>query len=476
MKPATLQLSVSDHEESLILSRSLSLCPDYKYHSEECVRIWGPLHTGSTQQNIILIKTFCKLLTREVAANIGIQLDPNVINIIVLYTFERTHSIIPHERIETCTSLSREGDILDSLTRCELQFKPNTSKDYILKGLIGHVLYGFDIHDSPYNGVNDPNPLEIITSDGAMYLVPDKLSDWFLNQDDECIALPMRYRFKHRISDARIMGRVSGPYLQLTIAPSRGTLPQADEELKMDMQESPSLALDSELSLDMDISDCSSMKSSRSSTADTLALEIANSWENPVENMVLVVPHVLHRATPIMDDACKGDKFVRQTRVLNEPYVGLSLSDTVMSHLACSMSVSNNKWLDNEIKQNFQHQEAKCGSDRENSVFTNTENSTSSTLCRSIPTFGTCHTSAPLHESELTLHCPGERDEHISYASKTMRIPSIVTHNFQKPVVLEIGAGLVGIRDLSLSLHHNKTTPNPSDSSDSFDFELDIGE
>merc|ERR1719233_168535 len=123
-------------------------------------------------------------------------------------------------------------DILSDLEALREKYDPNPTEDYEVKELVGRTLYGFDIHESPYAAVNDPNPCEIMTDNGGIFLVPEEMSNWYLNQDGRIIALPVRYRFKHMIASAVVKSRGTGPYLELIIKPIKGVVPGTDNLLK----------------------------------------------------------------------------------------------------------------------------------------------------------------------------------------------------------------------------------------------------
>merc|ERR1719233_2838929 len=123
-------------------------------------------------------------------------------------------------------------DILSDLEALREKYDPNPTEDYEVKELVGRTLYGFDIHESPYAAVNDPNPCEIMTDNGGIFLVPEEMSNWYLNQDGRIIALPVRYRFKHIIASAVVKSRGTGPYLELIIKPIKGVVPGTENLLK----------------------------------------------------------------------------------------------------------------------------------------------------------------------------------------------------------------------------------------------------
>jgi len=444
-----------------------------------------PLHRRLTCSNKVLIETFCKLVFEQVLTSLQIRLDADVISTIVLYTFERTHPFVPHTRLEVRQSLMREEEILDILRPCEQDFEPNPSEDFTLETLIGRTLYGFDIHDSPYAGVDDPNPCEIMTKEGGIFLVPSRLSDWFLNQDGKCIPLPVRYRFKHRITDAKVMSRATGPWLQLTILPIRKVVPGTDELLMTSAFDSLEYS-DEESFSSYDISDIdvtlNHPSHERNNTDDTLAAEIVNSWKSPRESMLVVVSPSLPPEVPLCDtEDCNFDE--PNLHDQEEPDLTLSLSENESLELLLEPypSTDINKRIEDEKEEQDEDLIAsqyliekrivqKSSTARPLvSSFTTTEYGTPCTSLGSVALINT-----PLEE--LTLG--GEEDEeHTNLGCNLRRRPSIIKHKSPKACVLELGAGFVGIQDLSLSFLHGKVTPNPHTrdaSLDSIEFEIDL--
>lgn len=397
-----------------------------------------PLHTRNTRRNQIPVSSFRKLVFMEVLANSQIRLNPDVMNIIVLYTFERTHPFVPHEKIEYRRSLRRDRDILDLLTPCKLDDNTTSIEEDVIRPLIGRVLYGFDIHDSPYNTADDPNPCEIVTNDGSMFLVPDKMSDWFLHQDGKCVALPVLFRFKHCITDARVISRTNGPYLQLVISPVRGTLPNADDnylyrkqglDLESFYEDSDQGSLTS-LDIDPSLLQCDL----RTNTDDSLAAEIARSWKSKRESAFVFV-----------------DKSPTMVKDLSE-----ELSDTVQDEEVDDRKSSNEYLTASECPIGRQQQ--KSASEAEVPYM----NSFTTTGGLSYTSQG----SVPLHSppGELLLESETREAENANFPfrveDKMKMRPSILTSD-TKSSILELGAGFIGIHDLSLSFLHNIATPNP---------------
>jgi len=229
-RPLVVETRPDSGEEPSVPPKLLLNLPDEVVPSSRGI----PLHTRYTRRNQIQVTTFRKLVPAQVLTNLHIMLNPDVVNVIELYTFERTHPVVPHRRTEHPRSLFRDGDILDLLTPSEQYANhSNCKEDYVMHTLIGRVLYGFDIHDSRYRTIDDPNPCEIMTNEGGMYLVPDQMSDWFLYKDGECVALPVLQRFKHCITDARLIARSSGPFLRLALKPVQSLIAGEDSMLQV---------------------------------------------------------------------------------------------------------------------------------------------------------------------------------------------------------------------------------------------------
>jgi len=265
-----------------------------------------PLHTRYTRRNQIEATTFRKLVHVEVFGNLNILLNPDVINLIELYTFERTHPLVPHKRTEYPRSLLRDGDILDLLTPCE-QYADhiNCEEDYVMHTLIGRVLYGFDIHDSRYRTIDDPNPCEIMTNEGGMYLVPGEMSDWFLYKDGKCVALPILQRFNHCITDARLIARSSGPFLRLVLLkPLWSLIPSNDFMLQGTKLGSAINYEDSDLdSFTSSDSDLNYMNISKNTTDDSFAEEIASCWNSTRESVLVVLSPSTSKVTHV-EECC----------------------------------------------------------------------------------------------------------------------------------------------------------------------------
>lgn len=420
-----------------------------------------------TRRNKVLLKTLRELLFKEVLTNLQITLDPDVISSIVIYTFEPTHSFVPHIRIDCRPSLTRGENFMD-LLRCDPDFELNPLADYTLRKLIGRTFYGFEIHDSPYARVDVPNPCELMTKEGGVFLVPETLCYWFLNQDQDG-SVPVRCRFNHRIVDAKVIFYVTGPYLQLSLTPIFGV---TDGLLLKSSLESPRLFEESDeesFSSTLDISDIDknllTKNLRRSSTNDTLAIEIANSWKDTRESVLVIVPQGLHGNMMLSDesedDSSVSEEPVQQMRVLNNPGLRLQINDSL--ELALEDSGSMRKVDGN--KSNAECLTASDNSAGRRNVTSTETTKTSSTIeyqdtpC-TVTSAGSVVRSAfrddlTLEADILILEEPG------GVKKNNMGMRPSITQSNPHICVLELGAGFVGSQNLSLSFHHNKATPNP---------------
>jgi len=145
-----------------------------------------------------------------VLTSLHIDLNEDLVHLIDLYMYGITHPFVFHEREEDLHVLSLNSDICKSLRPC----KPDT----VFKMLIGRRLYGFEICDDNYDQTGRATPCEIMTNEGSIFLIPQTDACWWLNCDSKCIDFPARYGFNHRIEDARMIFRTTGPHLQLLVS------------------------------------------------------------------------------------------------------------------------------------------------------------------------------------------------------------------------------------------------------------------
>jgi len=437
LRPVPSVMNPDSDEDPLLLPLPLLNLSDEVIPSTRGI----PMHTRYTRRNQVLIARFRKLVYIEVLANLHIKLNQDVMDVIEAYTFERTHPFVPHEKTEHRRSLLREEDILDLLTPCKED--TNTSPwedDVVMHCLIGRVLYGFDIHDSRYGTVNDPNPCEIMTDDGGIYLVPDKMSNWFLYQDGNCIALPTLFRFKHYISDARVISRKSGPFLRIEIKPVNIIIPGTDDVLRDAEVNSPIWVDDSDLdslaSYEIDQHLLKEYNSARShnDNEDSLAAEIENCWKSTRESVLVVINPQTEEEDeeiePLTDeeedfDEGKTDDEFNRSELLKRPVSNNRSEDFVNSY-----TTSQGLSLTSAGSANFHS--AAAESDRESVMREQLSK-----------------------EEEIPHRTSRHRD-------KMRKRPSILTDSDSKTsIVLELGAGFIGKQYMSQSILHKMTTPNP---------------
>jgi len=160
---------------------------------------------------------FREILANEVFTSLHIDLAEDLLRVIDLYMYGKNHCFVFHERQwRKFDVLSLNHNILESLTPCSANIY-SKKENGVIQMLIGQKLKGFDIFGDPDADKGAPNPLEIMTEEESIYLVPDKPANWWLNRDSKFIDLPARVGFNHLIEDARLIIRTTGPYLQLLV-------------------------------------------------------------------------------------------------------------------------------------------------------------------------------------------------------------------------------------------------------------------
>jgi len=421
--PLLVETNADSDEEPTVPSKLLLNLPDEIVPSSRGI----PLHTRYTRRNQIQVTNFRNLIHVEVLGNLHIMLNPNVVQVIELYTFERTHPVVPHKRTEHPLSLFRDGDILDLLTPCEQYANHNNcEEDYVMQTLIGRVLYGFDIHDSRYSTIDDKNPCEIMTNEGGIYLVPDQMSDWFLYKDGECVPLPVLQRFKHCITDARLIASSSGPFLRLVLEPVQSLIPGQDFMLQGTKLGSGLNWEDSDLeSFTSSNIDLNLMNISTSTTEDSFDVEIANSWNSSRESALVVL------SSPTLDFE---NEYKEESE--NEDKVSDDGSPRGESTGVIPLHKSEQKDASQDLL----------------SPSTTPERSSITSLG---PVDLDFLSGASDDESES--------EDFSTHSSLMSRRPSLIADtNPQVPIILELGAGVIGFQDLSMSYLHTITTPNPS--------------
>jgi len=439
-------------EEPTLPSKLLLNLPDEVVPSSRGI----PLHTRYTRRNQIQVGTFRKLVYVEVLTKLHIMLNPDVMNVIELYTFERTHPVVPHKRTEQPRSLIRDGDILDLLTPCEQYANlSNCEEDYVMHTLIGRVLYGFDIYDSRYSTIDDPNPCEIMTNEGGIYLVPDQMSDWFLYKDGECVALPVLQRFKHCITDARLLARSSGPFLRLVLKPIQSLIPGKDSMLHGTTLGSGINCEDSDLEsfVSSDI-DPNLMNITKSTTEDSLAVEIANCWNSTRESVLVVV------SPPTMfEESCDNAQSVFSAVLTDD-------SDSDSPEKVAGILDCEDEYKEESGKEDKDSDDdSSCGEPTGEFPLNKPEHKGASEVFVSSST--TPHRSSITSLGSTDLHSIASGDESESDDDNThfgfiSRRPSLNRETDpQAPIIIELGAGVIGFPDISMSYLHTMTTPNP---------------
>jgi len=162
-----------------------------------------------------LSMNFREILVNEVLTSMHIDLAEDLLRVIDLYMYGKNQCFVFHERqSRDLQVLSLDYNILESLTPCNANIYSKVS-DNVIQMLVGRKLLGFDICENDDDG--DPNPLEIMTDKDSIFLVPDEPANWWFNRDSKFMDLPA-YSFNHRIEDARVIIRTTGPYLQLLVS------------------------------------------------------------------------------------------------------------------------------------------------------------------------------------------------------------------------------------------------------------------
>lgn len=173
--------------------------------------------------------------------------------------------------------------------------------------LVGKKLFGFDIFDDPYAEEGDPNPLEIMTEEESIFLVPHKPANWWLTEDNKFIDLTALSGFNHRIEDARVINRTMGPYLWLLVS-------RCETE---GAQNCSSCGLSS---------DCGS-DANPSSTMDSFAMDTFRCCESSEENTMVFLPQKIPSTT-----------FEESNRTISEH---LNLAERYNQSLQCGWDSSN---------------------------------------------------------------------------------------------------------------------------------------
>jgi len=168
----------------------------------------------------VLSINFREVLVNEVLTSMHIDLAEDLVQVIDLYIYGKNHCFVFHEKqFRDLEVLSLNYNIRENLTQCNANIWSKT-EDGVIQMLVGRKLRGFDICKDSDDEDGDPNPLEIMTDKGSVFLVPDKPANWWLDRDSKFMDLPALYGFNHVIEDARVISRHTGPYLHLVVSPS----------------------------------------------------------------------------------------------------------------------------------------------------------------------------------------------------------------------------------------------------------------
>jgi len=345
---------------------------------------------------------FREILVNEVLTSMHIDLAEDLLRVIDLYMYGKTHRFVFHERqLRDLQVLSLNPNILESLIPCNANIYSKT-EDGVVQMLIGRKLLGFDIWDNPDAQYGDPNPLEIMTDQDSFFLVPDKPANWWLNQGSKFMDLPNLY-FNHQIKDARVIIRTTGPYLQLLVT-------RCDHG---------SFRKGSNWSLS---SDCES-DDNQSINQDPIAMEFFRCSESPNENtMVFLSPGM---PSSMLEES---HRTVSENRNIPEQYneVGDMSSSQSYSPTLRSLEESLHSDLDS---WNDSYESKSDGSMSQDHI----------------------------HSREITPELtPDHLDNDVPYVC-TMSKTSIKA----KTYVLELGAGSLQKNDRSISFRYNRTKPNP---------------
>jgi len=272
--------------------------------------------------------------------------------------------------------------------------------------LVGKKLFGFDIFDDPYAEEGDPNPLEIMTEEESIFLVPDKTANWWLNHDSKSIDLPALRGFNHRIEDARVINRTTGPYLQLLIS-------RCEDE---GSQKCSSCDLSSDWGSD----------ANESSSVDSFAMDFFRSCESSEENTMDFLPK---RIPSTMSE--ESNRTTPENLNLAERYNQILQNGCDSFDDSCTCDTCSTSGC--PISQ----------------YHSNSREWT--------PPPSTEHLSEDIHFNSCA---NGEKRTGGSHLKS----------NSGKTYILELGAGLCQINDCFISSQYSRKTPNPKYGISSFDF------
>jgi len=123
----------------------------------------------------VLSINFREVLVNEILTSI---LAEDLVRVIDLYIWGKNHCFVFHEKqFRDLEVLSLNYNIRENLTQCNANIWSKT-EDGVIQMLVGRKLRGFDICDDNDDEDGEPNPLEIMTDQGSVFLVPDKPANW----------------------------------------------------------------------------------------------------------------------------------------------------------------------------------------------------------------------------------------------------------------------------------------------------------
>jgi len=335
----------------------------------------------------------------EVLTSLHIDLNYDLVRLIDLYMYGITHPFDFHEREEDFQILS-------------LDFHPSLRSlkpDAALKMLVGRTLYGFEICDDRYA---QTNPCEIMTNEGSIFLVPLTFATWWLNCDNKCIYFPARYGFNHRIEDARMIIRTTGPHLQLLVSPCQ------NEGSRLGAHWSLSLEVDDNLSF----------------TEDSIGAELLKAWDGSSQENTMVFLSQKRNSLILGDKSSDIADNLIISEPVNEPREMLTAENQRYS--------PSSRILGEPLECT-----SECWSDKGRMSFHLESNILKRQLSREV----TPEPSIGEHYNDMqSLRIPNERsrtkDSHLTPA---------------KSYILELGAGSLREEDLSLSFRNKRSTSNP---------------
>jgi len=201
------------------------------------------------------------------------------------------------------------------------------------------------------------------------------------------------------------------------------------------------------------------MNISKSLTEDSLAVEIANCWNSTRESVLVVLSPPTSQLTHV-EECCD----------ITQSAFSAVLTDD--SDSDAPQEVENNLDFEDEYREESQNEDkdsddaSPCGEPSGKFPLSKPEHkdpsedflsSSTSPKRSSVTSIGSAdfHSGAGDNESES--------DNDNTHFALMSRRPSLIadTHS-QVPIILELGAGVIGYPDLSMSCLHKMTTPNPN--------------